>query len=70
LVACPKCEHVAVVCSEEGTAFGDARVPGAESALDTAETPCPNCGIHMISEFPTADSAQIKRAGLRPGEYA
>jgi hypothetical protein len=70
LVACPSCEHVAVVCEEgEGTAFIDTRVTPTSSAVVPEETMCPKCKEYRLQGFANATSTQILSIGLMTHDY-
>jgi hypothetical protein len=68
LVACPSCNHLAVICAECSAVFPNA----AQTALKNCsegETTCPVCNKKQVVDFRVANSGQIQAAGLLPSQY-
>jgi hypothetical protein len=68
LVSCPHCNHVVVVCEEEGSVFLDPRtLAPANRASD--EILCPQCARHRLSDFAPAMDQTIEAFGLTAADY-
>ena len=67
-VVCPRCQHVAVACIEEGSFFPD---PGALASVrsDGSTEVCPRCHAVRTADFEPATDLQVLGAGFRHGEY-
>lgn len=64
LIACSACQHVAVICGEEGSLYPD---PHDLSRSMNQTDPCPGCGAY--AEYGAATSAQIQAAGFTASDY-
>ena len=71
LVACPKCELVAVICDEAGCFFPDPHNLTKDNPSSTFDenVQCPKCMVVDIRSFVPARSEQILKAGFKQGQY-
>jgi len=56
------------MCEEEGSIFPNPRNLTEVFDYSRGEL-CPSCGRVSLERFPDATDVQIRRYGLRPGEY-
>ena len=68
LVVCPNCNHVAVVCTECGTAFLNPTQIKSQDCL-AHEAACPVFQKIRIADFRAANSTEIQAAGLLASQY-
>jgi len=70
LCACPNCQHIGIICAEEGAGFIDAKVVAKETAVEPENIFCPVCAEVKLLDFENATSEQIRAAGFQVGKYA
>jgi hypothetical protein len=70
LSVCLACNHLLVICDEEGSVFPNPRQLEAHGhPLTHIGTTCPTCSTTPISSFRAASDQDLTRAGFKPGEY-